>query len=77
MDLAKNMKVSDDSLRYTFELRDDVVWTDGEPLSAQDVKFSYELNMKIVFSQYVTKMSFITELKTLSMVMLTMFQHCG
>ncbi len=33
---------SDDGLTYTVELRDDVVFHDGEPLTADDVVFTYE-----------------------------------
>lgn len=40
--LAKSWSVSDDGLVYTFELRDDVRWHDGEPFDAEDVKFTYD-----------------------------------
>ncbi len=38
--LAKSIKVSADGLEYTFVLRDDVKFASGNPLSADDVKFS-------------------------------------
>ena len=41
--IAKEVKVSDDGLDYTFSLRDDVTFHDGSPLTAEDVKFSLEL----------------------------------
>jgi peptide/nickel transport system substrate-binding protein len=42
--LAKELpKVSSDSLTYTFNLRQDVKWTDGSPLTADDVVFTYRL----------------------------------
>jgi len=41
-DLAKSWEVSDDSLTFTFYLRDDVTWHDGAPFTAHDVKFTYE-----------------------------------
>jgi ABC-type transport system substrate-binding protein len=41
--LAKAMpEVSKDSLIYTFDLRDDVLFQDGTPLTSEDVKYSIE-----------------------------------
>ncbi len=40
--LARDMRRSDDGLVYTFELRDDVAWSDGQPLTADDVAFTFE-----------------------------------
>lgn len=39
-DLATSYSCSDDGLTWTFELRDDVAFTDGEPLTASDVAFT-------------------------------------
>lgn len=39
-DLATEWLCSDDGLTWTFTLRDDVVFSDGEPLSAADVAFT-------------------------------------
>lgn len=41
-DLAESYSVSDDGLTWTFNLRQDVVWHDGEPLTADDVVFTFE-----------------------------------
>ena len=41
-ELAERWEVSDDSLTFTFYLRDDVTFHDGEPFTADDVKFTYE-----------------------------------
>lgn len=41
-DLATDYKVSDDGLTYTFTLRDDVKFSDGEPVTAKDVVFTFE-----------------------------------
>lgn len=38
--LAESWEVSDDALTFTFNLRDDVVWHDGEPFTADDVVFT-------------------------------------
>jgi len=40
--LAKDWTISDDGLTYTFMLRDDIKWTDGQPVTAKDVEFSYK-----------------------------------
>jgi peptide/nickel transport system substrate-binding protein len=43
-EIAKEMpKVSADQLTYTFNLRQDVKWTDGSPLTSEDVVFTYQL----------------------------------
>jgi peptide/nickel transport system substrate-binding protein len=44
--LAKTMKVSADHLTYTFELRDNVKWSDGQPLTADDVVFTFDYYAK-------------------------------
>jgi len=41
-DLAETWDVSDDGLTFTFYLRDDVTWHDGEPFTAHDVKFTWD-----------------------------------
>ena len=38
--LAKDIKISPDGREYTFTLRDDVKFASGNPLTADDVKFS-------------------------------------
>ena len=35
-----NGGISEDGLTYTFKLRDDLVWSDGEPLTASDFEYS-------------------------------------
>ncbi len=39
--LAESWSISDDGLVYTFHLRDDATFTNGDPLTAQDVVFSF------------------------------------
>lgn len=41
-DLAASYSVSPDGLTYTFILRDNIVWHDGEPITSQDVVFTIE-----------------------------------
>jgi peptide/nickel transport system substrate-binding protein len=40
--LAKSWEVSEDGTVYTFNLREDVTWSDGTPFTADDVIFTYE-----------------------------------
>jgi peptide/nickel transport system substrate-binding protein len=51
----ENGGVSEDGLVITMNLRDDIVWSDGEPLTSADFLFTYEMNMadeNAVNSQY-------------------------
>ncbi|MEK4272650.1 ABC transporter substrate-binding protein [Paenibacillus sp. FSL R7-0026] len=45
-DLATAYSVSEDGLTWTITLRDDVKFSDGEPLTAEDVKFTFETAAK-------------------------------
>lgn len=48
--LAESWKISDDKLRVEFTLRDGLKWSDGQPLTTDDVMFSFQevyLNPKI------------------------------
>ena len=46
MDLAKDVTISPDGLHYTFKIRDDVKFSDGQPLTAKDIVFTYETAQK-------------------------------
>ena len=41
-ELAESWTVEGDGAQYTFTLREDVVWHDGEPFTSADVKFTFE-----------------------------------
>jgi peptide/nickel transport system substrate-binding protein len=41
-DLAESWKISEDKKRITFTLREGLKWSDGAPLTADDVVFSYQ-----------------------------------
>jgi peptide/nickel transport system substrate-binding protein len=43
LELAESVDVSDDGLVYTFTLRDGATFHDGEPVTASDVAFTYNL----------------------------------
>ncbi|HEM49460.1 MAG TPA: hypothetical protein ENO27_04530, partial [Caldithrix sp.] len=44
-ELAESWKSSDDYLKLTYHLRKDALWSDGLPVTAEDVKFTYDLLM--------------------------------
>lgn len=60
-DLASGYTVSEDRLTFSFELRDDVYWHDGEKFSAEDVDFNIRLALKagVINSIYVSAFSSI------------------
>lgn len=39
--VAESWDISEDGLTYTFHLREDAVWSDGVPITAQDVVYSW------------------------------------
>ncbi len=41
--LAESWKTSADGMTYTFKLRSGLKWSDGQPITADDVKFTYSL----------------------------------
>jgi peptide/nickel transport system substrate-binding protein len=43
LSLADSVSHSDDGLTYTFKIKDGVKWHDGQPLTAQDVAYTYNL----------------------------------
>ncbi|MEM8929580.1 MAG: ABC transporter substrate-binding protein [Acidobacteriota bacterium] len=40
--LAESWETSEDGLAITFNLRRDAVWSDGEPITAEDVRFTWQ-----------------------------------
>lgn len=55
-DLATGYSVSEDGLTWTFTLRDDAFFTDGEPVTAKDVAFTLETAKKAQGSVDLTYM---------------------
>jgi len=44
LSLAESVSASDDGLVYTFKIKQGVKWHDGQPLTANDIAFTYNLN---------------------------------
>ncbi len=40
--IAKSWEVSEDGLNYTFEIEDNITWHDGEKLTVEDIKFTFD-----------------------------------
>jgi peptide/nickel transport system substrate-binding protein len=43
LNLADSVERSDDGLVYTYKIKDGIKWHDGQPLTAEDVAFTYNL----------------------------------
>lgn len=43
--LAESWEISEDKMKYTFKIREGIKWQDGEPFTAEDVVFSYNMIM--------------------------------
>jgi peptide/nickel transport system substrate-binding protein len=41
--MAESYTISDDGLTFTFNLRQDMVWSDGEPITAHDFQYVYDM----------------------------------
>ena len=50
--LAEEWSSSEDGLEWVFKLRQGVTWHDGEPFTAEDVKFTLELNRDLGDSSF-------------------------
>ena len=64
-ELAEKYSVSSEGKSITFTLRNDIYWHDGEKITAEDVKWTYEFAAKVptlnaVFSSMLKKISSIT-----------------
>jgi len=62
-DAAESWEVSQDGLRWTFHLRPDLTWSDGRPLTAHDVAFTYNLILKTrhwMYVQYLVGVTSVT-----------------
>ena len=51
--LAESMEASEDGLVYTFKMKEGLKWSDGEPLTAADVAYSYNAENEAYGTFYV------------------------
>lgn len=61
--LAKSWEISEDELTWTFHLEEGVKWHDGQPLTSEDVKFTYELYQEQDSYMYGGYLTGITEIQ--------------
>ena len=40
--MAEDIEVSDDGLTYTFKIREDATWTNGDPVTASDFEYAWK-----------------------------------
>lgn len=62
--LAADTQISEDGLSYTFKIRDDAKWSNGEPVTAQDFVFAWQraVDPKIA-SEYAYMLSDVGQIK--------------
>lgn len=60
--LATDIEVNEDATEFVFHLPEDAVWSDGEPLTAADVAFTYKLalNPAVIQSSWSKTFSSVT-----------------
>lgn len=62
--LAEDFKVSNDARTWTIDIRNGVRWHDGRPLTAEDVRFTYEYffnHQQGLYSHHVNDLPFVEE----------------
>lgn len=57
-DLASEYSVSEDGLTYTIQFKDGSKWSDGEPITVNDVLFSIKTNLKAAVSNGIFTTAF-------------------
>lgn len=58
LDLATDVQVNEDATEYTFTLPAEATWSDGEPLTAEDVLYTYKAAIHPVVGQSVWAQNF-------------------
>lgn len=59
--MAKSWTVSDDGCTFTFEIPDNVKFTDGSPCTASDIKYTFERAKESSFTK--TKVELVTDMQ--------------
>ncbi|MER7166705.1 ABC transporter substrate-binding protein [Micromonospora sp. NPDC000207] len=62
-ELAKDYGYEDDGKTAVFNLRDDFTWTDGKPVTAEDVKFSAEKIMEYKLGNVAAKLTWVESIE--------------
>jgi len=62
-DAAESWEVTPDGLTWTFHIRPDLKWSDGRPLTARDVAFTYNLILKTQHWMYIQYLVGVTGVK--------------
>jgi oligopeptide transport system substrate-binding protein len=76
--VAESWDVSDDKLRYTFHLRDDAKWSNGDPVTARDFAYAWERILTPSFgSQYANMLHCIHNAKAYNTGELRAFGDVG
>ncbi len=64
--MAESYSISEDGLTFTFKLRQDMKWSDGQPITAPDYQFAYDQATKPENEYpYLSQLEFITSYKAL------------
>jgi peptide/nickel transport system substrate-binding protein len=64
LNLAESYVLSDDMLTWTFKLKEGIKWSDGEPFTSKDIKFTYELIRDTGLSLYYDMVRDIIDIQT-------------
>ncbi|MFX0545383.1 ABC transporter substrate-binding protein [Roseovarius sp. S1116L3] len=62
--LAESWDISDDGLTYTFNLRQGVVFHDGEPFTSEDVKFSIDVFLRETHARLRSSLVHVDSIET-------------
>ena len=55
---TENGGISDDGMTYTIKIRDGLTWSDGEPITANDVAYTYNTILDLEFTNFTNYLPF-------------------
>jgi peptide/nickel transport system substrate-binding protein len=55
----ENGDISSDGLTWTIPIRDDATWSDGQPLTAHDIAYTYNMILKYNFSNFTLYLPYV------------------